>query len=46
MIAGKDPSSFQIKIIDFGVCNQLAPGVDATTAAFTPFYAPPEVIRK
>ena len=46
IIAETDTDSCQIKIIDLGVCNQLAPGVDARTAAFTPFYAPPEVMRK
>ena len=41
MIAGTDPRSFQIKIIDFGICNQLAPGVDAKSSACTkPFAAP------
>ncbi len=45
MIAGTDPSNFQIKIIDFGVCNQLAPGVEARTAAYTELYGPPEVIK-
>ena len=46
MIAGTDPSSFQIKIIDLGVCNQLTPGVDARTAAYTALYGPPEVARQ
>ena len=46
MIAGNDPSSFQIKIIDLGVCNQLEPGVDARTAAYTALYGPPEVTRQ
>jgi serine/threonine protein kinase len=45
MIDATDPANFQIKIIDLGVCNQLAPGVDARTAAFTENYGPPEVIR-
>ena len=46
MIAGDDPESFQIKIIDLGVCNQLEPGVGARTAAYTALYGPPEVARK